>query len=290
MTTRFTLSELGQAVARGKFDTSDTVTITLYRNASATPETLDSNSCTELGSTGHFIWLFSEITTAPTTYSDYLAIMSNGTPAENQYDNYLFGGYPDDISHLSGANTVTITVETALSVAIAGAKVTIYNSDNTLLLDSKDTDSSGQAVFYLDDASYKVRLQKSQVTFTAAEDLTVSGTTTDTYNGTPLSIVAQSGADECEVSMFVSSQRPTIALSKLEGTAQITVLPTVLGGVYYSGQKIDGTYDAANKRIYWILPQESVVEFNVTDILSTTKVSKSIPAIVSANFQDLDDR
>jgi hypothetical protein len=112
MTTRFTLSELSSAVARGKFTTLDTVTITLYRNTTGTAETLDTANCTEIGTTGHFYWEFSNITTAPTDYSDYLWIMSNGTPAQDQHGNYIFGGWPEYIeATLPDADICKITAK-----------------------------------------------------------------------------------------------------------------------------------------------------------------------------------
>lgn len=286
--TRNTLSEAAIILARAKFTTLDTVTITVYRNATGTAETLTSNACVEQDGTGIFLWSFSDLNTAPIAYSDYMWIMTNGTPAQDQWGIERFGGFVETIDANVGANSVTLTIEETDTTAIVGAEVQLLNTAQTIVLDTKITDSNGQVVFSADDGSYKVRLSKSQTTFTVPETLTVLGTTTQTYNGTPITIASGAGAGECEVSIFASSQRPTIALASLEGQAQIKSLPSLISGVYYPGLKINGTYDAANKRIYWILPQSSTVQF-VVNTLGITGVSglKAIPATATADYSDL---
>ncbi len=282
---RNTLSEINQVLARGVFTTGDTVTITVYRNAGATAETISSNSCSEQGGTGVFIWPFSNLDTHPTTFSDYLYIMTNGASTVIGYER--FGGWPDSVVHIEGTNTTTITVydNQITPVAIGSVSVMIYNSDNTLLIDSKTTDTNGQSVFLLDDGSYNVRLSKPQVGFTIPETLTVSGITTQDYTGIPSTIVSGAGAGECEVSIFTASQRPSAKLSKLEGIATIKTLPTELDGVYYSGQKVDGNYDALTGRIYWVLPRGAVVFFKVVDI--GINEEKTIPDSSAINYVDL---
>lgn len=272
-----------------QFANGDTVVINVYKNGSGTPEPLDSSSCTQIGATGIFWWGFMNLTNVPTAFSDYKWVMTD-SGSKFASGNERFGGFVDNISSIAGANSVTITVEESDTTPIASTEVQILNTAQDTVLDRKLTDVNGDAVFALDDGSYKVRLSKPQVTFTVPEDLTVSGTTVDTYNGTPLTITSVAGADECEISMFVSSQRPTIPLTTLSGTAQIKVLPTLLSSVYYSGQKIEGSFDSTNKRLFFVLPQGAIVEFSIPDILGTTKVSKLIPLTATANFQDLEAR
>lgn len=290
MTTRNTLAEAAIILARAKFTTLDTVTITVYRNAGGAAETLTSAVCTEQDSSGFFLWPFSNLTTAPTTFSNYQWNMSNGTPAEDQWGEASFGGWPENISSLQGANTVTITVKDnqAIPVVVEGVAVQIYNSDNTLFLDSKVSDSDGKAVFLLDNASYKVRLSKVQTGFTIPEDLVVSGTTVDEYIAVPNTIISGAGAGECEVSIFVSSQRPTIALSSLIGTAKIESLPAEISGVFYVGKKVNGTYDPNNNRIFWVLPQAATVQFVVNDLgIGGADGQKAIPATSTADYKNL---
>lgn len=290
MTTRNTLAESAQILARGKFTTGGSVTITVYRNAGGTAEALDSAACTEQDSSGHYLWPFSNLTNAPSTYSDYLWIMTNGTPAEDRDGTERFAGWPENVSSLQGANTVTITIKDnqAIPVVVEGVAVQIYNSDNTLFLDSKITDENGLAVFLLDNGSYKVRLSKVQNGFTIPEDLVVSGTTVDEYIATPNTIISGAGAGECEVSIFTSSQRPTIALADLIGTAKIESLPAEISGVYYPGKKVNGTYDSGNKRMFWILPQLATVQFVVDNLgIGGADGLKAIPATSSADYKNL---
>lgn len=286
---RNTLSEAAQVVVRGEFSTTapnGNITITLYRNAGGTAETLTSNLCIKQGTTNFYLWPFSSLTTAPTSYSDYLWTMTNGSDTVS--GNSVFGGWPDSVSNLQGANTVTITVKDnqAIPVVIDGVDVQIYNSDNTLFLDSKQTDTNGEAVFLLDDGSYKVRLNKTQVGFTIPESLTVSGVTAQEYTGIPVQIVSGAGAGECEVSIFTSSQRPSTPLATLKGTAQIVNLPVELSGKYYPGQKVDGTYSSIDPaRLYWVLPRGATVQFTVSDL--GISAQKAIPDQASADYKDL---
>lgn len=78
----------------GKFNTGDTVTITLYDLSDESSETLTSNACNELGSTGVFYWSTSNITTQPTAFIEYCWVMTNGT--SSQYGKIVLGGYPDN--------------------------------------------------------------------------------------------------------------------------------------------------------------------------------------------------
>lgn len=290
MTTRNILSESPIIIATsevGQFANGDTVVISVYRNGSGTPEALDLASCTQIGTTGIFWWGFLNLTNAPTVFSDYKWIMTD-SGSKFASGNERFGGFVDTINANVGANSVTLTIEETDTTAIANAEVQLLNTAQTIILDTKTTDVNGQVVFSADDGSYKVRLSKAQTTFTVPETLTVSGTTTQTYNGTPLTIASGAGAGECELSIFASSQRPTIALASLAGTAQIVSLPSEISGVFYPGKKINGTYDAANKRIFWILPQSSSVQFVVNDLgIGGAGGQKAIPATATADYKDL---
>ena len=79
----------------GKFNTGDTVTLSLYLISDESVVTLTSNSCNEIASTGVFKWNSSNIATAPTVFSEYLWIMTNST--SSQYGKIVLGGYPDSI-------------------------------------------------------------------------------------------------------------------------------------------------------------------------------------------------
>ncbi len=277
-TQRFNLTEPAYLVER--FTTSDTVTITLHDLSDGSTETLDSNSCAEIGSTGLFRFELAQITTYPTSFTEYAYVMNNG--AINKDGKVVLSDIADQAN---GANQVTLTIEDTDTDPIEGVEVQVWNSADTVLQSISTTNASGQVVVMLDDGSYKVKLFKSLVTFDVPEDLTVSGTTVDTYTGTIATITPGSGAGECEVSIFAASQRPTVPLSTLEGTATIVSLPAELSGIYYPNQKIKGTYDSINFRIFWILPRGATVAFKVDDLGIQTE--NAIPASASADYKDL---
>jgi len=78
-----------------KFDSGDTVTIALYDLSDDSSEGLDSASMSEIGSTGVFKWSTSNITTTPSSRTEYLWIANNGT--EYQYGKIVLGGYPENV-------------------------------------------------------------------------------------------------------------------------------------------------------------------------------------------------
>jgi hypothetical protein len=276
---KFSLAEA--PILAEQFTTLDTVTISIADLSDDSVVALDTNSCTEVTTSGVFKFPLSNITTYPTTPVEYVYIMTNGaTTKSGKITLYAQEG------SVNGANQTTITVNDSVPAPIVSVEVQVWNSGQTVLLDTKTTNASGQVVFALDDGSYKVVLSKPQYSFTVPEDLTVSGVTTDTYTGNAIVITPGSGAGECEVSIFSASQRPTVNLANLEGTAQIVNLPAELSGIYYPGQKISGTYVSTSPaRLYWILPQGATVSFKC-DTLGIS-AEKAIPATSSADYKDL---
>lgn len=96
----------------GKFDSGDTVTIALYDLADSSTPTLTSNACSEIGSTGVFKWRTSSLQSQPTSKTEYLWIMSNGTASS--YGKVVLGGYPEyvdgAISDLPSASAIADAV------------------------------------------------------------------------------------------------------------------------------------------------------------------------------------
>lgn len=82
----------------------------------------------------------------------------------------------------SGANQVTITVETTGSVPIPNSVVTIKNALQSAVLAQGLTDGNGQVIFNLDNGSYKALiLTVYPYNPLAPQTLVVSGTTSATY-------------------------------------------------------------------------------------------------------------
>ena len=271
----------------GVFANGDVITTNVYKDGSSSAESQTAGTVTQIGTTGVFAYPLSDLVNNPTTLTEYYWTMEDATTKKDS-GFIRVGGWVETASSGPGANQVTITVNDAIPAPIAGVEVKVFNSAQTVLLDVKTTNASGQVVFALDDGAYKVQLAKTQYSFTVPEDLTVSGVTTDTYIGAPIVITPGSGAGECEVSIFVSSQRPTIALASLTGTAEIVSLPAEISGVFYTGQKVAGTYDSSNTRIFWILPRGATVQFKVEDLgIESTDAQKAIPDAASADYKDL---
>jgi len=91
---RYELTEAPHVL--GKFDSGDTVTISLYDISTGAAVALTSGSCSEIGATGVFKWAASDIQTQPTAFAEYLWVMSNG--AISAYGKLTLGGYPDLVS------------------------------------------------------------------------------------------------------------------------------------------------------------------------------------------------
>lgn len=271
----------------GVFADGDVITVNVYVDGSSTPESMTTGTAVQIGTTGVFYYPLSDLVTPPTAFSEFYWTMEDAT-TEKYSGLFRVAGWVESASSGPGANQVTITVNDGVPAPILGVEVQIWNAGQTVKLDTKDTGASGQAVFALDDGSYKVVLAKPQYSFTVPEDLTVSGVTTDTYTGTAIVITPGSGAGECEVSVFVSSQRPTIALASLTGTAEIISLPAELSGVFYTGQKVSGTYDSSNTRMFWVLPRGATVQFKISDMgIEGVDAQKAIPNSASADYKDL---
>ena len=90
---RYTKAE--EVSVLGVFANGNTVTIALYKISDGSSVSLDSSSCSEIGSTGVFKWNTSDITTPATAFIEYLWIMNNGT--YSQYGKIVASGYPDTI-------------------------------------------------------------------------------------------------------------------------------------------------------------------------------------------------
>lgn len=78
--TRYTFAELLVAQAIGKFTTGKAVTIQVINAKTGVAETLTSNVCTEILTSGVFTWQFSNLQTVPAVFTQYLYIMTDNSP------------------------------------------------------------------------------------------------------------------------------------------------------------------------------------------------------------------
>lgn len=286
---RYIFAEQLTAVALGKFLTGSTVTIAVYNKSTGTAEALTSNVCSEIGATGFFKWPWSNLTTPPASFTEYLFVMSDGAGAERA-EEVIFGGYPDTlvasvISSPSGASAVAINVQEADTTPINTVKVAIYDATNTVLLGSGTTDASGQFAFTIDNGNYKIRLSKLQTNFSATEDLVVSGITSATYIGEVLTIPVPSDPQVCRIDSYSFNQSGQNPTQTFDGTAQITSLPYNANGMYHVGQKVLGTYSTATGNFYWILPRGAVVRFRADSL--GIDAQATVPDIANALLESL---
>ena len=62
-----------------QFTTGDTVTCIVYDLTTGSTVATNTNQCSEVGTTGLFVWNAQNLTTAPTGYKEYGFMMNNGT-------------------------------------------------------------------------------------------------------------------------------------------------------------------------------------------------------------------
>jgi hypothetical protein len=155
-----------------------------------------------------------------------------------------------------GANTVTVTVEAPALTVIPGAVVTIKNSAETVTLAYLVTNGAGQAIFNLDNGSYKILVTSSLAAFSTAT-LTVSGTTAQTVTGISISSGLTPGIGECSVylSSSVAAVSGGVKFQALPGQVinglalDITpITATVLGNLYSANLQRLGQYRLVSQR------------------------------------------
>ena len=166
---------------------------------------------------------------------------------------------------VSGSNTVTINVDDSLSADLPDVFVDILSSGD-VLLSSGTTDSSGQLVVTLDDATYKVRLRKAGFAFTVTETLVVSGTTSDTYVGTAV-IPALPAPD-------LQTLFGAVALPDLTGGSGAVITATPVGlnqdisSQVLSLQVLSDTTDSGGA---WALSLAKTGKFKITGVLNSVE-------------------
>jgi len=67
--------------AVGYFATGSNVTITIYDPVTSVTIGTDDANCTEIGTTGVFVWSMDNLTTTPLTYQEYAWKMNDGASA-----------------------------------------------------------------------------------------------------------------------------------------------------------------------------------------------------------------
>jgi hypothetical protein len=158
----------------------------------------------------------------------------------------------------SGAYTVTIELEElAGTPKIPSAVITIKDSGDTTTLAQLTSNGSGIAVFTLDDGTYTVHIQKPGSYTFDIETLVVSGNTSDTYIGTPLSVSAPASPDMCKLFISAYTSGGNVITSGLEGTVKLNT-PFKVGGISYGRSEQVFQYESE----YWfvVVPKTAIVD------------------------------
>lgn len=142
------------------------------------------------GATRTFV-LSDALTSAPANGVTFVLVPLAGGPTAAEIDTQLSGTHGSGAwgpAGASGARTITVTVRDSATLAnLPDALVTVKDSTNTTTVDQKRTDANGQAVFSLDDATYKVSVvAQPGYSSLAAQTLVVDGNETVTYSLDPL--------------------------------------------------------------------------------------------------------
>lgn len=186
---------------------------------------------------------------------------------------------------LTGSRTITIQLyETATVIPIADVAISVFNSDQTLFLGRKTTDSNGRIVIGRDDGTYKLVFVKAGVTFTVPETLTVTEDDTVPYFGDSIVIAPPADPDACRVFDYLflpnSTQRP----ETVEATAEIQLLPYDKDDKLHSGVVIDGIYDPDTGLVFWDVVKGATARFIVKDFINVAVV---VPDQATARLVDI---
>lgn len=182
-----------------------------------------------------------------------------------------------------GSNAVTLTITDTDEVNIVEAAVEVWDSAGTSFIERKASNSSGQAVFNLDDGTYIIKCHKAGYSFENTT-LTVSGNTSRTITGTAFVITPASDPDICRVY--------TILRDGLEFPATASGTWTAYGiieidNTHYSDSNTAGTYTAGTGVIYFDIPKNSVVTISIPDYITGVY---EIPATDTAELSELNQK
>jgi hypothetical protein len=168
---------------------------------------------------------YSVVFTSPSTLGSLFVTIKNDTHAPSGFSAQYF--IDPSASGETGNQLVTITVTDGTN-PISGVRVSILDSSETFnIFSNLTTNSLGQIQVGIDNGSYKVLLSKQLIQFNATEDLDVSGATTVTYTGTPVSILAPTDDTKTVLSGFIQTlvgdNRPNYEIVfELKGTNLVT--------------------------------------------------------------------
>jgi len=142
---RYKLSEIATLPVAGKFQTGNTVTISLIDLMTSVTEPIDSAVCTEIGSTGFFKWNFSNLTTQPTVFKRFLWTMTNGSTSQSEIVDC--GGWVEEIAIINNlVESPTISLENREDIIVGDSwspRFEIKSTDSSMKVKVEITDGGG---------------------------------------------------------------------------------------------------------------------------------------------------
>ena len=162
---------------------------------------------------------------------------------------------------LSGPSNVTLNVQEVDTTPIGSVYVVVKDVTEVVVLWTGITDINGQVAFTAPDTSYKVILNKVGVLFNPSDDLVVSGTTTDTYNGTVLVIPTPGSPEAVTIYEDFRNQDDTGIPTSISVTAEIIRLPYDFNDTVHKGDIVAATYNNITGRATWELVKGAKVRF-----------------------------
>jgi hypothetical protein len=198
-----------------------------------------------------------------------------------------------------GANQVTLTFLDEDAAPIIGAAVTIKNSGQTAVVAGPvQTDSLGQAVFALDNGSYKM-LVRSTTAFTplAPQTLTVAGTTTASYELVAFTPPIPTNAGTCVVYGYLLKKSGAVAPNVTVSFEVVAKhgLMTATGHVVAQATVVTATTDSSGYFTAELIRSASLTPIKdgeSTDYLVTSPAANlhaqiTVPSAASVDFQTL---
>jgi len=180
----------------------------------------------------------------------------------------------------SGSNAITLTITDTDDVNIVDAAVEVWDSAGTSFIERKASNSSGQAVFNLDDGTYTVKVHKAGYSI-ANQTLIVSGVASVTYEMTAYTISAPADPALCRVYGYFYNPKGGFYTS----LAPISIVDEYeTGNNFYAGRST-GVYSVSTGLVYWDVPQGATATLEISEISYSQAVT--VPAAATAALDTL---
>lgn len=181
----------------------------------------------------------------------------------------------------TGLRQITIHVQDGVAAPIGGVHISVYDATNVTFLTRGDTDTNGNLLVALDDATYKLRMAKGLHGFTVPESMVVTADATKTFIGTAFTAPTPSAPDKCVLFGTIRDSKT----APMAG-AQVDVYATTeqFVGDITLGNRLGTTMTDAAGYFQIELGKGTEVRFVVVD--AGIDYTKTVPATANKNIAD----